>query len=243
MERYVSFYSLLRSGLSYQLETDGKSCCFKIVPDRPQDIKHVAILDFILVGFHRLFSWVASEMIQLDSVGIGTPPPAYSFEYRDTFFHTPVQFNAPYHSLTFCRSFMDLPIVRTERDLERYLARFNTALFLPMPTTGELSRNLRAYMLREKEETGTIPELSEAAEHFGLHTRGLCRRLKDEGLSFQEIKSRVRRDISVYHLSNTTDSVERIAEHAGFSETSAFIRAFRGWTNMTPLAYRKALSS
>jgi AraC-like DNA-binding protein len=153
-----------------------------------------------------------------------------------------VQFGQSFHGICFSRSYLDLPIIRTETDLESYLARFSTAVFLPIPRTGKLSLRLRAFLLERIEQTGGLPELHAAARYFGVHKRAFCRRLKEEGLSFQEIKSRVRRDIAIHHLSKSSLSMEKIADQAGFSETSAFIRAFRGWTNMTPLAYRKAVT-
>lgn len=242
MQRFVDCYNLLLTGVRYQLEDDRKSVQFKVVSTDPGQIKHFAIVEFALVGFHRLFSWLVSEAIQLDSVSVCRQPPAYWQEYEQAFFHAPVQFGQSFHGVCFSRSYLDLPIIRTEADLENYLARFCTAVFLPIPTTGKLSLRVRAFLLEKIEQTGGLPELDDTAGYFGLHNRAFCRRLKEEGLSFQEIKSRVRRDIAIYHLSKSSLSMEKIADHAGFSETSAFIRAFRSWTNMTPLAYRKAVS-
>jgi AraC-like DNA-binding protein len=242
MERFVDFYNLLLTGVSYRLDRDGKSVHFKVIFNNPDQIKNSAIAEFALVGFHRLFSWLVFELIQLDSVCVSRRQPQYCSGYERAFFHMPVQFGQSFHGISFSRSYLDLPIVRTESDLENYVARFNTAVFLPIPRTGKLSLNLRAFLLERIEQTGALPELHDAARYFGLHSRAFCRRLKEEGLSFQEIKSRVRRDIAIYHLSKSSISMEKIADHAGFSETSAFIRAFRSWTNMTPLAYRKAVS-
>lgn len=242
MERFVNFYNLLLNGVSYRLEKDGKSVHFKVLIDAPAQVKHFAIVEFMLIGFHRLFSWLVAESIQLDSVCLSRQPPTNWAEYEQAFFQTPVQFRQGVHAVSFSRSYLDLPIIRTESDLERYVARFNTELFQRIPRTGKLSLGVRTFLLARIEQTGGLPELQDAAQYFGLHNRAFCRRLKGEGLSFQEIKSRVRRDIAIYHLSKSTVSMEKIADHAGFSETSAFIRAFRSWTNMTPLAYRKAVS-
>ena len=242
MQRFVDSYNLLLRDVSYRLETDGKSVHFKVSIDAASQVKHFAIVEFALVGFYRLFSWLVAEAIQLDSVCICRQPPPYWAQYEQAFFLTPVQFGQSFHGICFSRSYLDLPIIRTETDLESYLARFSTAVFRPIARTGKLSLRLRAFLLERIEQTGGLPELHTAARYFGLHKRAFCRRLKEEGLSFQEIKSRVRRDIAIHHLSKSSLSMEKIADQAGFSETSAFIRAFRGWTNMTPLAYRKAVA-
>jgi AraC-like DNA-binding protein len=242
MRRFADSYNLLRTGLSYDLLADRKQASFGLAIDDAEGVKNPVIVEFALIGFHRLFSWLVSDLIQLDAVQMPPTPPPYFAEYEAAFFQTPIQFDRNVYRLTFSSSYLALPIVRTERDLEQYISRFNTALFLPIPRTGKLALTLRAFLQAEMERTGTMPELDQSAVHFGLNPRGFGRRLREEGQSFQEIKSRVRRDIAIHHLSKTSKSMEAIAECAGFSETSAFIRAFRSWTNMTPLAYRKAVS-
>ena len=66
----------------------------------------------------------------------------------------------------------------------------------------------------------------------------LHRRLQAEDLSFKDIKMQTRRDIAVNLLFDNKFKIEEIATMVGFSEPSAFIRAFKSWTGSTPLAYR-----
>ena len=62
-----------------------------------------------------------------------------------------------------------------------------------------------------------------------------------EGTTFKDIKNQVRRDTALHFLGKQGLSIEEIAHRAGFSESSAFIRAFKGWTGVTPYTYRKGL--
>ncbi|MEY8842002.1 helix-turn-helix domain-containing protein, partial [Cribrihabitans sp. XS_ASV171] len=68
----------------------------------------------------------------------------------------------------------------------------------------------------------------------------LRRRLKREGVDYSDIRKQVRRDMALRLLTTTGDSVEQVAARTGFSEASAFVRAFRGWTGLTPRAYRNS---
>ncbi len=243
MTRYIEFYNLLRIGILYRIFERKNSVSLELKLINPKSVKYPVVAEFTLVAFHRLFCWLTSEFIDLDYVWIATDVQQLKAEYRDAFFNAPIFFDKPVHSISFSESFMHLPITRTERELESFLARFNSALFLPMPHECHLSRTLRTFIMSEQQRNGTMPELQDVADHLEMQPSALRRHLKDLGLSYQALKSRVRRDIAFYHLSHTDDSIEQIAEFVGFSETSAFTRAFRDWTDMTPLAFRRAISN
>lgn len=243
MARFVDFYNLLRTGMTYRLEASKRGARFSCEIDFPGAVRHVVVADFSLVSFHRMFSWLANELIDLDAVTLAGPPPDYAPEYINAFYHTPVRYNQGIHSIRFNRAFMHMPIVRSEQDLEEYLTRFITAMFLPLPKNGALSRDLRAYMLEFHEQNGRLPDLIEAAAHCEIPTRQFSGLLRNEGMGFREFKNRVQREIAISYLTNSDHTVEVIAELSGFSEPSAFIRAFRMWTGTTPLAYRKAAAS
>ena len=86
-----------------------------------------------------------------------------------------------------------------------------------------------------------LPELRDVAAVLALHPQTLRRRLAAEGTTFKQIKSDIRRDTALHFLGKRTLSVEEVAHRSGFSEASAFIRAFKGWTGLTPYSYRKGL--
>jgi AraC-type DNA-binding domain-containing proteins len=243
MVRFVGFYNLLRTGMTYRFSANKRSATFSCEIDYPGAVRNSVVADFSLVSFHRLFSWLANELIELDAVTLAGPPPDYAAEYGNAFYHTPVQFNQPVHGISFSRAFMHLPIIRSEQNLEEYLTRFTTAMFLPLPKNGAMSRDLRAYMLEFHRRHGRLPDLAEAATHHAMPTRKFSRLLNNEGLGFREFKNRIQRDIAISYLTNSERSVEAISELSGFSEPSAFIRAFRSWTGTTPLAYRRAAAS
>ncbi len=86
-----------------------------------------------------------------------------------------------------------------------------------------------------------MPELNDVASALEVHPQTLRRRLAAEGTTFKDIKNQVRRDTALHFLGKQGISIEEISYRAGFSESSAFIRAFKGWTGVTPYTYRKGL--
>lgn len=80
--------------------------------------------------------------------------------------------------------------------------------------------------------------LERIAERLAMSPRTLRRRLTDEGYSFQEVKKLAREKRAKYYLSQTNMTLSEIAFELGYSELSAFSRAFRSWVGQTPQAYR-----
>lgn len=72
-----------------------------------------------------------------------------------------------------------------------------------------------------------------------MSARTLHRHLEEEGTSFRQVLAEVRREIAARHLSERRLAIGEIAFLLGFSEPSAFHRAFKRWTGHGPLAYRQ----
>lgn len=87
---------------------------------------------------------------------------------------------------------------------------------------------------------GTVPPLREIARALAMSDRNLQRALRDDGTSFQKLVDEVRRDLAISHLADPATSAGQVGFLLGFSEPSAFHRAFRRWTGTTPSAYREA---
>lgn len=83
-----------------------------------------------------------------------------------------------------------------------------------------------------------IPSIIKIGEHMGMSSRTLTRRLSDSGLTFRTLVKQTQEKISVDLLKNSSSSVGEIAFQTGFSEQSAFSRAFKQWTGQSPLDYR-----
>jgi AraC-like DNA-binding protein len=78
----------------------------------------------------------------------------------------------------------------------------------------------------------------DTAERLAMHRRTLSRRLKDGGLGYRGITNEVRFEIARQLLQDTQMSLGQIAAALGYSEASAFTRAFRRWSGETPTAWR-----
>lgn len=81
--------------------------------------------------------------------------------------------------------------------------------------------------------------LETVAHQLNITPRRLRTHLSEAQTSFQHILSDYRCRLAKKLLASTSESVERIVYLTGFSEPSTFYRAFKRWTNETPVEYRK----
>lgn len=85
-----------------------------------------------------------------------------------------------------------------------------------------------------------LPSMSDVARRFGLSQRTLHRRLGEEGVTFQTLLDDARRELAMGLLVNSDYSLAEVSFLTGFSEQSAFNRAFKRWSEQTPASYRDA---
>lgn len=75
--------------------------------------------------------------------------------------------------------------------------------------------------------------LEGVAQKVDMHPRTLQKRLKEEGVSYTQLLIEVRKKLAVRYLKENIDT-QTIAIHLGYSEVSAFLRAFKKWYALTP---------
>jgi AraC-like DNA-binding protein len=85
------------------------------------------------------------------------------------------------------------------------------------------------------------PEITRTAKQLGMSVRTFQRRLDEHGLVFKALVAEIRHDLAKEYLAKGSASLTEIAFLLGYSELSAFDRAFRRWTGSTPLEARKQL--
>jgi AraC-like DNA-binding protein len=81
--------------------------------------------------------------------------------------------------------------------------------------------------------------LDAVAERLGIKPRTLRTRLTEAETSFNQVLADFRYRLARQLLATTDESIDEIVYLTGFSEPSTFYRAFKRWSGMTPIEYRK----
>jgi AraC-like DNA-binding protein len=94
----------------------------------------------------------------------------------------------------------------------------------------------------QEELRGGDPKLETVAKRLAMSPRTLQRRLRDEGLVFNDVLDALRFRAAKSYLAQRDIAGTEVAYLLGFVEQSSFIRAFRRWSVQTPMEYRRSLS-
>ncbi len=243
MERFLEFNTLFKNSLEYDLVSKAGQTELVLRRRPGWKILNSFAIESSFAFPHRFLGWLANERILLNQLSFDYEPPKYVDEYRHMFYSAPCLFHQKKISLQFDSYYLSHPIVQTEASLKQYFRRLPLDLYLPLVAGGKTTLEVRARIhsiLRDKEE---IPAFDDVAVKMGCHPQALRRRLKGEGTHYSAIRNQIRRDLAMHLLGAGELSVADITYKVGYTEPSAFIRAFKGWTGLTPLNFREGYRS
>jgi AraC-like DNA-binding protein len=129
------------------------------------------------------------------------------------------------------------PLPSADYELQSLLLRY-TQKDKSLPNRPN-SLSIRISNLLKSQIQKGIPSLKEMAASLHTSTRSLQRHLQKEGLSYQSLAASVRKTIALHYLGTGTHYTGEISCILGFRKPSAFSRAFKEWTGISPQEYRK----
>lgn len=238
LHRYCRFFQLFEFDIQPCLSIEGETARISLEQQADNDAAEPFLMEMMLFQTHRFASWLVQEHLPLQVVDLGFSPSAQAQDYRRMFLANPLQFEQAQSQLIFSSALLERPLVQNEASLRHYLRHPILMMLTQNFASNSWTSRVRHIVRRNLLE---MPELNEVASELDIHPQTLRRRLSAEGTTFKEIKSQLRRDAALHLLGKHGLSIEEIAHRAGFSESSAFIRAFKGWTGVTPYSYRKGL--
>jgi AraC-like DNA-binding protein len=160
--------------------------------------------------------------------------PADVGAYR-RFFRAPCRFDRERTAISFPTTLLNKPMPEANPERLRRLEQQAQTI-----SKGELLSRLRR-ALRILLLSGRTSSQEVAALLF-LHRRTLNRRLQDRGTNFQQVLDEIRFEAACQLLDSTQLSLTDIAASLGYSESSAFTRAFRRWSGAAPSRRRRTES-
>lgn len=239
IQRAAKFWNLFENTYQHRVLTSSGRVYYQLLQQEQKQCINNYAAEAMLSSIHRFHCWLAGQFIPLKSVSLNYPEPEYSSEYSRLFYGAPMNYNEDVCQIEMEARHTVLDIVQTTDTLDTYLAGTNLSLLYQPKHYRVISDQVRQWLEKNIKQGNYRATLKQAAAHFQISQQVLHRRLQTESTSFKEIKMQTRRDISINLLFTEKHKIEEIASLVGFSEPSAFIRAFKGWTGSTPLNYRQ----
>ena len=236
LDRSLRFYALILDDISGTLLRDAKEARIVLHERVAGASQRVFAHELLLMLLYGVSCWLVGRRIPILRTEFCYAEPAHSAEYR-LMYCAELSFNRPKTVIAFDASYLDLPVVQNERSIKEFLRTAPESILLKYKNGSSLAarvrRRLRQFL------PGEVPDFERLAGELNMTPATMRRRLHEEGESYQSIKDQLRRDLAISYLSHSSRSVMDIALELGFSERSAFHRAFRKWTGASPGEFRR----
>jgi AraC-like DNA-binding protein len=230
----VSNLSLQDPGTAPSLTVSGDTALFSFSVSRPGSESTDQISDGgLAVTVNVLRALCGSDWNPME-VLVPRTAPADREPYR-RHFRAPVHFDQEVATLVLPARDLDRAVTGADPMLRAILS--DQIQQMKSSQGSEFSDDIRR--LLRTQLTSSRCSAEDIAELLKMHRRTLSRRLKDSGMGYREIANEIRFEIARQLLQDTQVPLAQIAAALGYSEASAFTRAFRRWSGRTPSAWRR----
>ena len=233
--RMCKYLPTFSTDLAFTMEDAGSDARLSLMPrcppSRGRDARIAGVVGMIVSLGGRLADTSAIPW----RVQLTGPPPASVSELRDAPFGREVRYNAPWAEIAGPAAALDRPLDQREPAMATFFAgQLEAELEVSGPAVG-FEQQVREAVLATLSDDATV---SGVAKRLGVSARTLQRRLGATGHTFHQLLADVRCELACLYL-EADAPIGEISFSLGFSEPSAFHRAFKRWTGKTPQQWRE----
>lgn len=228
LDALLDYHPIVGEGGAFHLREEGDlmRLCYEPVYRVRRDERVEAVLASML----NLTRWSTGGLFQAEALSFQHAPLAAPERYRERL-GAAVAFQAEDNALVFAREQMAIPLIHANPALCQHLRGLADQL-LERLDSRSLSARVGA-LVRENPRWGK----ERIAERLAMSGRHLVRKLADEGTGFKLLRDAQLQTLAEQALERGARLAD-IAEELGFSDESAFAKAFKRWTGQTPAQYR-----
>lgn len=196
-----------------------------------------AATEFALATIVRRFRILAARPWSPKQVRFRHAPSASLEVYRRVF-GCDASFGCTDDALVLSKATLEIPMDRAAPGLVSVLEQIAESKVRDLPGSSD-SVVERAQRAIASDLRGGAPALGVIAKRLGMSARTLQRRLVEAGAPYRALIEQTRKELACLHLADTRTSLAEVGFLLGFADASAFYKAFRRWTALTPGQYRR----
>ena len=229
------FHRLLTDQMGYDVIEHEDSVILRSFPLTAEPARVQRFVAEMLVS--SMFKVIREFDVPLEApqVSFAYEPPSYHAEYARVFAGD-VRFGAPWSGIVFGRAHMDAVSPHRDADVHDALRSVAERRMLRLSERVSWAERVRDVLVQPA-AAGPIG-MGDVANTLGLSVRSLRRRLSAERVSYKSVVNEAFAIRAQHLLRTTRRTLQEIAFDLGFAETSAFHRAFKRRTGVTPQQYR-----
>lgn len=233
--RAVRYGEILTSVSAYEMRTEGPKIFMMLHRDGERRLGLRLSNEQTIAAIAKISREVSTQDFVPEAVFFKHPAPGRR-DAHETYFGCPVHFEADCDAILVSEETLAAP---------NRLGDATICAFFDAHLETELAERSDRHALNKRVSIQVSQSLSEGApsieviaRRLGMSARTLQRRLSEQDLSFKQLVDESRRELAQRLLTQSAYSLSEIAFLTGFSEQSAFNRAFKRWAGQTPRSYR-----
>lgn len=238
LKRALNYQRLLSdaSHASVELEDGYAYIAVSSNSEKVAELRHLS--ECMALSMVRFFHYVTDDAFTPARICFTHKQPENASEHS-RIFACDVLFGQEENRIYFDASLLDLPSSHAEPELLQLHEKLASEYVAKLERQDIVTKVYKVF--GEVLETGQV-SLDDVASHLGMKARTLRTRLSDAGTNFNQLLADYRCNLAKRLLANTDESIDEIVYLTGFSEPSTFYRAFKRWTEQTPVEYRNQRS-
>ncbi len=233
LEQFARFYRIVSSASELAVETDATA--LRVVHRAPSSAP--AAVDNLFAIVVRVGRELTGAPFVPREVRLTRAPPREVADF-EAFYRAPLRFASGENAIVFDLATRDLPLVTADAELHDALERRTEDMLAQLPGDRFVQRARIAIVRLLREVNGA--SLTALAAALEVSERTLQRRLSEGKTSHSDLVDSVRHELALRFIADDLGTTE-IAYLLGFSEATAFHRAFKRWTGTTLSDHRARL--
>ncbi len=230
LNRYAHFHRMFRPGVECEVKELGSLAYIEFRVANSKGLDNHSFIENSLLFLLSFLLWLAKKNLVPKRIDYSFVEPGYAHDYA-ALVPCEYRFEQPVTQMVIDRNLLNESVKRKAEELNFFLNNHLYYLAEQNLAVGTLADRVRRIITSC---VGINASISQVAKILNIPETTLRRRLKAEGYPFRELKETLRKDFALYYLLEKKLAVVDVAALMGYSEASAFSRAFKQWTGYAP---------
>lgn len=237
LKHYIRLFNIVNESVSVSFTRNSSSCSLNFFHKLPESYCIPDIERSLVLTLYRTRAWLDKDL-PLESAHFCHKAPIYETDYKKVF-GCPVYFNQTECKLIFSSQYLAMDSKKSNPYIKQACLNQANELISKL-NFQSLSEKVKNYIHHEL--ASCEPTIERISSLLNISKQTLSRKLKQEGTLFQKLLESVRFDKARQLLEQSALSTSEIALALGFSELSAFSRAFKRWSGVSPKNFRESIA-